>query len=319
MRGWKLAVAALLSMSTIAIPQPVSAQDPACRSFGEVVGNQLQGTACVRSTSVAPDGSTSSVICEYDILPGNDTMVAYYASGGSASGFSSGYTGADGQVEITDVTVIHNGGGGSTVTFESYTATGADRQFSETGRWYRLFCSDDGQVLPAIGPLPSGDPVPISVLVTRAFANLEPPIPDSFEHTGEGSVLQLATFFWLPGIDFEGPGLSTLATHGLVEVTVTAVPTEYFLELDGQRLVECGDRNVAYVRGMSDENPAACTHTFQDAPEDGTSISVDLVLEYETSWEAQPVGLGGTLTPIAPRTNDLDHEVFEVVGLAGNG
>ncbi len=314
----RIVIAVIGLLGLISMQGPAAADEAPCLSFGQVVGNHLEGTSCVRSTSVGADGSTSSVICRYDLLPGNDTMVAYYASGGSSSGYSTGFTGADGDIEITDVTVTV-GPHGSSVSFESYAATGADRQFSETGRWYRLFCSDDGVALAPIGPLPSGNPVPISAIVSRAFADLAPPIPDTFEHTGEGSVLQLATFFWLPGIDFNGPGLATTSSHGLVTVTVSAVPVEYYLELDGERLVECADRNLPYARGMSDQNPAACTHTFEDPPEDGTSIAVDLVLVYDTNWEAQPVGLGGTLTPIAPRSNGIDHEVFEVVGLTGNG
>jgi hypothetical protein len=260
---------------------------------------------------LAADGSSYNIICEYDYLFDDSEVALYQPSPGVYS------TGTDngGSVSVTVTEVTIGSATGSSLEFETITLEGAARQFSSTGAWYRRFCSDADGLVSVDGPIPSGPTMSVAEVINEAAAALRPESPDSIEHSGPGSVLQLATFFWLEGIDFQGGPLSSQSGHGNLVVTVEAQPAEYFFEVDNERY-ECGTRNTPWIRGLDESDPDVCTHTFTDVPDGASSIELDLVVVYTTSWSANVGGLGGELTPIQARTDDIAHPVFEVVGLA---
>jgi hypothetical protein len=285
---------------------------PNCVAVGQVVEGTLSATGhCTLRRSVGPDGSESEITCKYDYLF-NDSEVAIYqrSPGVYSSGSDNGST-----IIVTSTEVIIGATTGSGLEFETVTLQGGARQFSSTGRWYRRFCSDADGLIAIDGPFPSGPTKSVADVIEEASASLRPVAPDAINHSGPGSIVQLATFFWLEGVDFEGGFLTSQSSHGNLVVAVQAQPSEFFFEVDGVRY-DCGARNTPWTRGLDENNPDVCTHTFNTAPASGTSIEMDLVVVYATTWSANVGGLGGDLVPIQARTNGIPHQVFEVVGLA---
>ncbi|MFW2381424.1 MAG: hypothetical protein ACN4GZ_06650 [Acidimicrobiales bacterium] len=297
----------------MALASPADAQAlPHCVAVGEVIEGTLSAAGtCRLRRSGGTDGS--EITCEYNYLFNDSDVSVYQPSPGV---YSSG-TDNNGSVTVTITEVIIGSTSGSSLEFETVTLEGAARQFSSTGRWYRRFCSDSDGLIAVDGPLPSGPTKSVADVIEEAAASLQPVAPDTINHSGPGSILQLATFFWLEGVDLESNPLTSQSSHGNLVVTVVAQPSEFFFEVDGQRY-DCGARNTVWTRGLDENDPGACTHTFFDAPDGERAIELDLVLVHTTSWAANIGGLGGDLAPVPARTNGIVHPVFEVVGLAGD-
>ena len=309
----RIAAALAILMTSMGTASPADAEPlPNCVAAGQVIEGTLSAAGtCTLKGSLGAGGS--DITCEYDYLFDDSQVSIYQPSPGV---YSSG-TDNNGSVTITITEVIIGTTTGSSLVFDTITVEGAAREFSSTGRWYRRFCSDSGGLISVDGPLPSGPTKSVADVIEEAAAALQPEAPDTIDHSGPGSILQLATFFWLSGVDFAGPPLSSQAAHGNLVVTVEAQPAEFFFEVDDERY-DCGARNTAWSRGLEENDPSVCAHTFTDAPEGETYIELDLVLVHTTSWSANVGALGGDLTPISARTNDIAHPVFEVVGLAGS-
>jgi hypothetical protein len=283
---------------------------PTCVGAGQVVEGTLSASGrCALERNIR---TGSDITCEYNYLFDDSEVALYQLSPGLYS------TGTDnnGSVTVTTTEVIIGSGSGSSLEFETVTLDGAAREFSSTGRWYRRFCSGSDGLVSVDGPIPSGPTKSVAEVIEEATATLSPEAPAAIDHSGPGSILQLATFFWLEGVDFEGNPLTAQSGHGNLVVTVEAQPAEYFFEVEGTRY-ECGSRNTQWLRGLDESDPNVCSHTFTDAPDGESSIELDLVVVYTTSWSANVGGLGGALTPIPARTDNITHPVFEVVGLVG--
>ncbi len=285
---------------------------PDCVAVGQVV----EGTLSANGTCTLERGGGaggSDLTCEYDHLFNDADVAVYQVSPGE---YSSGSDNGE-SVVVTITDVIIGSSIGSTLEFETVILEGAAREFSSTGRWYRRFCSDVDGLFAVDGPFPSGPTKSVADVIAEATASLTPEAPETIGHSGPGSVLQLATFFWLDGVDFDGNPLLNTASHGNLVVQVAAQPSEYFFEIGADRY-RCGSRNTVWQRGLDEDDPGVCTHTFTEKPEGAASVELDLVVVYTTRWSANVGGLGGTLAPIQARTDGIVHPVYEVVGLASD-
>ncbi len=309
--GWigrVLSVVLIAGSLAISNPSVADAQVlPTCVAAGQVIEGTLSASGtCTLGRSVEAD---SDITCEYSYLFDDSEVAVYQPSPGV---YSRGTDNGDRvAATITDVII---GATGSRIEFETVTLEGGGRQFSSTGRWYRRFCSDDDGLIAIDGPIPSGPTKSVAEVIDEAMTSLRPVAPDTIDHSGPGSILQLATFFWLEGVDFEGNPLTSQSGHGNLVVTVEAQPSEFFFEVDGMRY-SCGSRNTRWKRGLDEDAPDVCTHTFEDAPAGQSSIELDLVVVHATAWSANVGGLGGDLASIQARTDGINHPVFEVVGL----
>lgn len=301
------------SVVLLSAPSPAAAQQ-SCPVSGSIVGQSVVASGCILEGGGGPDG-TPALACTYDLLIGNDvsSSVGVYRS---ANGYATGS--ATGGTPAVEVTVNITLGGGSSLEFNAVEVSGADRQFSETGQWYRRFCDDEnGNQISVDGPIPSGTPRPITEVLVEALAQLDVEAPPTFDHSGPASVLQLPTFFWLSTVDFTAPAATASATHGNLTVSVSAQPDNYVLEVDGVT-IDCDDRNTPWSRGLAEDDPSACIHVFEDPADESGLIEVDLTLEFATSWSSNVPAFAGPepLAPIPTITEDIQHELVEIVGLS---
>lgn len=195
-----------------------------------------------------------------------------------------------------------------------------NRYFSGTGRWYNKQCfgpAPERVNLGSSGPFPEIGPLSFPEVVDLAEAQVELLVTDPPDvlHTGKPSLLQLPTFFWVENTYWTTAQQAT-TVYGSLQVTVTAEPAAFLLTVEAETLRTC-DQNLEWTIDVADDDPRACTYTFEDVPRSGTSFPLVLTVQHETAWFSNAPGwtTPRSLDPIEVASDTSDHQVAELLGL----
>ncbi|NNF55701.1 MAG: hypothetical protein HKN03_14800 [Acidimicrobiales bacterium] len=195
-----------------------------------------------------------------------------------------------------------------------------NRYFSGTGRWYNKQCfgpAPENVNLGSFGPFPELGPLSFPEVVNLALAQAELLVSDPPEvlHTGKPSLLQLPTFFWVENTYWTTAQQAT-AVYGRLEVVVTAEPSGFALTVGGDILRRCNE-NLEWAFDVADDDPRACTYTFEDAPDSGRSFPLVLTVQHATAWYSNAPGwtTPQPLDSIEVASGTSDHQVAELLGL----
>ncbi|MFW2380803.1 MAG: hypothetical protein ACN4GZ_03515 [Acidimicrobiales bacterium] len=316
-------VCAGVALAPVGLRTPAAARSN-CSAYGVSDGVTAEAIA---TCSVPPDGLILNPLeCQhvsYGLVVADDTTTAVFPDrvikDHQVSAEPIDSTDAEGfENHFGTVVDVLTPGGSRVAGMAVYSELG-QRRFSATGRWWNRTCWEPGLHTDGLkpgatdGPFPEGPEVPLSELVALARAKVDPPPVPPVVHAGPSSLVQLPSWFWVQEDWWALPHRGH-HSHGLMTVSVTALPSRWRLSLAGTDavLVECAGRGVTWRRGAQDE--LGCTHVFAE-PAIGGSVSLRLVVEMETSWTSSVVGYG--VQPLDPiyRMALSDLPLIEVAGL----